>query len=280
LFQTILNGFALEVQNQAKSLLYFRLVNEESGLEFYYRTKRLAATTIDTTSVKWGAVQTSGHAVRSERFRAGAEINNFLIPNPVNGHAQVYLQSTPGTSALMDIPGLASLNNRIIHRAELRISELGGSAGSGNIYTPPVALLLDVKVKDSFYTSIPYDLSPLQPYFCYPANGIDFDYFGGIGRREVVAGQSIIVYRFNIARYIQNVISQKDPEQQLRISAPFYTTYRECRNVVAGFTPDVFPFQLTNTILNPPGRGQVRLAGGNYPDANLRMQLRIIYSKL
>jgi hypothetical protein len=55
--------------------------------------------------------------------------------------------------------------------------------------------------------------------------------------------------------------------------------YRDCSNSTNAFLPQVFPFQSGNTFIVPPGSGRVKVAGGNHPDARMRMQLRIIYSK-
>ncbi len=282
LFDSFFDGFALEVEGQGKTMFYHRLTNEESGLEFYYRSKRQVTGIVDTTSEKWTVNAFCGHANRFERFRSGSEVENFLVQDPVNGHSQIYLQSAPGTAAKLTIPGLASLTNRVIHRAELRIVQLGAGSATATTFTAPTGIYLDRKElnSDTSYAGLPYDLSPLQPYFCYPFNGIDFSYFGGIAKRENIAGTEAVVYRMNIARYLQNVISRGDPIFEMRLSAPFYMVYANCQSAVLGWRSEVFPYQLGNSFINPVGVGQVSVAGGNHPNSNLRMQLRIIYSKL
>lgn len=281
-FELALNGFALEVEGQARTLFYHRLTQEESGLEFYFRSKRNGSGALDTLSEKWGVTSRCGHANFIERNRSGAEIENFLAEDPVNGHPQVYLQTTPGTAAKLTIPGLATLTNRVIHRAELRMVQLNPDNPTSASYIPPNGIFLDRRElnSDTSYAGLPFDMSPLQGYFCFPFNGIDFGYFGGLGKVETIGGANTVVYRLNISRYIQNIISKGDPIFELRLSAPFYMVYENCTGFSIGFNSNVFPYEVNNTFINPPARGQVSIAGGNHPNQNLRMQLRIIYSKL
>jgi len=283
-FEKVFNGFALEADGAARSAFYFQLTHSESGLEFYYRTKAAGTSKIDTTSLLWKSTALNcGHANNIERMRTGAELENFLVPNPLVGHEQIYLQSTPGVMAKLTIPALPSLTNRVVHRAELRLVQLGAGTPTATDFTPPPGILLDRNElnSDTSYTGMPFDLSPLQGYFCFPANsGIDFSYFGGVATKETISGESVTVYRINISRYVQNVISKGDPLYTMRLSAPFYSVYSNCTYGLPGFAKNVFPYTSSSGFVDPPMLGQVRLAGGNHPNANLRMQLRIIYSKL
>ena len=176
--------------------------------------------------------------------------------------------------------------NRIIHRAELRITQVEPLADPQLL--PPNALYLDLidTASEITYKGVPYDLSPSPGanYYCYPnSNGISFGYFGGLTHNENVANNSVPVYRFNISRYLQSVVSRGEPLYQFRLSAPFYMFYKNCANSSTSYPQQVFPFTdaSTGSLLNPPGKGRIKVAGGgsNVPQ-NIRMQLRIIYSKL
>lgn len=279
LFKEYLPGFALQADPAAASLQYFGLQDASSQVTFYYRTKSFGK--IDTTSKGFGFTPTSGHAVKFERNRAGAEINNFLNADPQKGASQIYVQTAPYTKVSVKIPGLKTLTNRIIHRAELRVVELTPNNGPQSQLTAPPILYLDVEEKDNNFKGVPYDLTPLTNYFCFPNNVIEFFYFGGPTKTEKINGESLNVYRFNIARHVQGIITRKEQVFNFRLSAPYYMVYSNCYNSNYTVPPNYFFLKNTNgSIPNIPGNGRVRLAGGSYPDVNKRMQLRIIYSKL
>src|SRR5690606_22544374 len=67
-----------------------------------------------------------------------------------------YIQNTPGTYARIKIPGLAGLNNSIIHRAELIMEQVYDISDS--LFTAPSGLFLDAYDPSvSKYRTIPYD---------------------------------------------------------------------------------------------------------------------------
>lgn len=279
LFKEYLPGFALVADQAAASLQYFGLRDATSQLTFYYRTKIVGK--IDTTAKGLGFTSTSGHAVKFERNRAGAEINNFLNADPTAGASQIYVQTAPYTKVSVKIPGLKTLTNRIIHRAELRVVELTPNTGPQSQLTAPPILYLDVEEKDNNFKGVPFDLTPLTNYFCFPNNQVEFFYFGGPTKTEKVNGETLNVYRFNIARHVQGIVSRKEPVFNFRLSAPYYMVYNNCINSNYTVPPNYFFLKNTNgSVPNIPGNGRIRLAGGSYPDVNKRMQLRIIYSKL
>lgn len=280
-FKQRLPGFALVADGSAKTLLYFNL-GDASKIEFFFRANP-NTTAIDTTSGSFSFTGKSGHAVKFENNRSGAEINNYLVKDPVNGTDNIYLQSAPGTNATLHFNGLDIFKqtNKIIHRAELRVTQSGPAIN--NQLTAPRGLYLDVidTTADLTYKGLPYDLNPFGVYYCYPASGIDFSYFGGLTSTETVNGNNLAVYRFNISRYIQAVVTRNEPIYDFRLSAPFYTFYKDCANPNSSYPQQVFPFALGGNLLDPPGMGRLKIAGGsNAVNQNVRMQLRIIYSKL
>ena len=128
---------------------------------------------------------------------------------------------------------------------------------------------------------MPYDLFPFAGYYCYPGQGIDFSYFGGPYSYEVVGGERVAVVRFNISRYLQGILTRQEPMYDLRLSAPFSMYYRECVNTYAiSYPAQVFPLQFRGSSVVKVASGRVRVAGGNHPNPNYRMQLRVIYSRL
>ncbi len=276
-FKKYLPGFALAPQGNPSALFYFNL-SLGSKLQFFFQ--RQVNGVIDTTSASFPFSTICGHAVKLEHNRAGAEVNSFLTPDPIKGNDQIYIQTTPGTMATLHIPGLDTLTNKVIHRAEIRITQLGETRNVSQL-TPPNALYLDLVDTAGTFMGIPYDMSPFTPYYCFPGNGINFSYFGGFANYEEVNGDSLAVYRFNISRYIQGIISRQEKVHDLRLSAPFQMYYQSCSNGSANYPAQVFPLITNGANTNPVGLGRIRIAGGGPAvDPNLRMQLRIIYSKL
>lgn len=278
LFKEFLPGFALEAGGNPQALFYFQM-SSGTKIEFYYRNRITAG--VDTLVASFGLTYLSGHAVKFERNRAGAEVANWQTPNVSKGLSQIYLQATPGTAADISIPGLNGLSNRIIHRAELRVTQMEPNPSGLSQLVTPQGLYLDAKDSTGVFRGIPYDLSPFSPYFCYPSSGPDFGYFGGFRNSESVGNDILSVYRFNIARYIQAHVSRNEKLYPLRLSAPFYLYYKYCVNQSTAYPQQVFPFVTSNATINRIGYGRVKVAGGTQQvDPKIRMQLRIIYSKL
>lgn len=282
-FKTYLRGFALEATGTPNTLLYFALGSGK--IQFYYRNNVLA-TTSDTTSSTITFNSRCAHAIKFDRDRTGAQVNTLATQtdNWTTGYDDIYIQATPGTAAKIKIPGIDTfkLTNRVIHRAELRVTQLTSKEQLQR--TPPNALYLDIRFDTvkNIYKGVPYDLSPYQAYYCYPAEDINFSYFGGITRYEKpVAGDSSATYNFNLTRYLQGIVTRGDDQYELRLSAPFYNFYENCANGSTTYPQQVFPLTISSSAINPIGRGRVKVAGGGPTvPQNVRMQLRVIYSKL
>lgn len=279
IFNSYMPGFALEAQGIPNAIHYFG-VSTGSEIQFYYRAKK--DTTQDTLMRAYGMTFTSGHAIKFERDRSGAEINSFLTQDPDRGVEQIYIDGTPGAMASLKIPGIQTLTNRVLHRVDLRVVELAPNTGATEQLIAPRALYLDAESIDEpgNFKGIPYDLSPFGRYFCYPQAGVDFSYFGGIAAKRQINGGTHVEYTFNITRYVQSVITRNEPFYNLRLSAPYYMYYKDCVSPSVSFPSQVFPFLAGNSFINNVGESRVRVAGGNHPDSRLRMQVRVIYSKL
>jgi hypothetical protein len=279
IFRNFLPGFALEVQGSPMALHYFSLT-AGSGIEFYYQQKKGAIR--DTLRASFNVTSRSGHAVLFERYRSGSEINNALTPNPTTGVEEIFIDGTPGAMASILVPDLKTLSNRVLHRAELIVTELDPATGIFSQLTAPKALYLDAEYEKDpgNFRGIPYDLNPFTSYYCFPQSGIDFGYFGGVPRLITIDGIRHNQYRFNVTRYIQGLITRKEPHFNLRLSAPYYMYYRDCRSNTPPFEQQVFPFISGNRFINEIGESRVKVGGGNHPDPRFRMEVRLIYSTL
>jgi Domain of unknown function (DUF4270) len=272
LFTTIFKGFAVEAGGgtDANGLFYIGLTDAATRLEVHYRRKNI--TPVDTSYSSWIVVGTTSTVVKKSatasyvsRERAGSQ----YAARPSSSD-ELFIQATPGTYATLQIPGLSLLDNRIIHRAELVIEQIPSPA---TMLQVPSYLYLDAVDTGTTwkYKPLPYDLSPnefynpntsAQPF--YPSNGIDYNYFGGrpVTKTDPLTGKLTYSYVFNISRYVQNIVTKHELSYGLRLTAP-YTLY------YYGYS---LPFS------NLLGYGGIKIGNGN--NANYKLRLRIVYSKI
>ncbi len=272
LFTTVFKGFAIEANggSDAKGLFYINLTDINTRIEIHYRKKNI--TPIDTIHSSWTIIGTTSTVINKSatanfinRDRTGSQYAN----RPVSSD-ELFIQSTPGTFATLQVPGLSLLNNRIIHRAELIIEEIPSAV---TVLKEPSYLYLDAVDTGTTwkYKALPYDLNPsayynpnasVQPF--YPTNGIDYTYFGGkpIPKIDPFTGQLTNYYIFNISRYVQNIVTKHEVSYGLRLAAPYELYYY-------GYN---LPFS------NLLAFGGVKIGNGNNP--NYKLRLRIVYSKI
>jgi hypothetical protein len=243
------------------ALAYFNLRNSNSKLIVYYKSKKTANPTGKDTLETAYTFANFGHAntiVRNNLYNYASTLASGVANEPV-----LYLQSSPGSYATVKIPGLKNLPNYTVHRAELIIEKVADPAQSADYpFDPPPLLFLDAidSANSNRPTCIPNDFI----FNSAAALGYDVFIFGGSQRNKS--------YRFNLSRYVQGIITRKDPSYTLRLYAPYTTQpyYQFLGNFLNT------PLFISQTI----GYGRVVLAGGAYPDPTRKMRLRIIYSKI
>lgn len=267
LFKEKFRGFALKADaGTGNGLAFFALSNTAiTRLTVYYSVTN--GTTTDTTE----AVFT--HALRplsGNRATKGGQAN-IIKRQPAGNWAaylengqplddKLYIQSSPGSAGYITIPGLATFENKLIHRAELIVTRIPSTLD--NFFTPPHQLFVD-RVKPGS------DSAFLFPEFLVANNsgGTSFNLtsFGGNLRTDNT-------YRFNITKVVQDVIAGRLANPVLRIYAPF----------------DVEPFNPSLSLAPPtfvqtipyPAYGRVVVGGGNYAEQGKALRLRIVYSNL
>ena len=272
LFKAQIKGFAIKTDRDSRSngLLYSNVTDGKTRLEVHFRRRNFNR--IDTTYSAFyfsnGVNSTaSAHAIHLERDRSAAEMT--LAPEP----DALYLQVTPGTYSLLNVPVLGLLGNRIVHRAELTIEQVPSSNAIDQVMAPPSFLYLDLAdtpLSSNRYKTIFFDLNPgafydpNSPISFLPSSGIDFGYYGGFLRTRVdqQTGATINYYTFNITRYVQNIITRGEYNYTFRLSAPYNLVYN-------GFS---YPYR------NSLCYGRIKVGNGNHPRYPLR--LRIVYSKI
>jgi hypothetical protein len=270
-FRKFVKGFAVE-STSGEALMGFNLEGDNTKLAIYYKDDNG-----DSPVEKWDT------AVAYFAFNASAnnasanyiarDYTGSALAAAVGGSAPddlVYIQSTPGSFATIKIPGLAGLNNNLIHRAELIMEQVYD--GSDTLF-PPTNLYLDAydPVIPGFRT-IPYDVT-------FDATGnTNLGDFGiaPINTKDL-AGRVVKSWRFNLTRYVQHIVNDTEKVYDLRLFSPFSVSERYGIGELSSSSSKI-PFTINSSI----GKGRVRLAGNTGPaDTNpQRMRLRIVYSKI
>ncbi|MGZ5219599.1 MAG: DUF4270 family protein [Chitinophagaceae bacterium] len=279
-FREQLKGFALESVS-GNAIMGFDLEGVNTKLAIYYKDDN--GDPGNTPTAQWDTLVTyfsfaentsSASANYIVRDYAGTPL--AASANGINGTPDdlIYIQSTPGSFATIKIPGLAGLNNSVIHRAELIMEQVHD--GQDTIF-PPTNLYLDA-----------YDPAAIAPKFRMIPYDVAFDGSGnsnfasfGIGgvNTKDPSGNSIKSWRFNLTRYVQHVVNDTEPVYDLRLFAPL--AVRELyRPGPVGAESTLVPFAVP--VNAAAGKGRVRLAGNTGAgDTNpQRMRLRIVYSKI
>ena len=271
IFRTKFKGFAVQSMNTGEAVMGFNLASNNTKLAIYYHYDK--GTIVDSATVAYfgfngnsaldpGASASANYIQRDYSSTPLITTVNNAIEDPV-----VYIQNTPGTFAILKIPALGTLNNRLIHRAELIVEQLYHP--SDTLFRAPELLHLDASdptiTRNYKFRTIPYD-------FQYTPTGFDFRSFGSLPQNSIDAGgNKIRIWKFNVSRYVQHVLNRTQTLYDLRLFAPF--NVNESYGIPPG-TDQVFPFFVNPTIV----KGRIRVGGGNHPTQ--RMRLRLIYSKL
>lgn len=266
IFKSVFKGFEVKVNEgmspYKNALAYFDLTdNSKTKLTFYCRVvKNGVKDTINPVFV-FSSNETFGtsdpHANIIKRTPGNGYLSN--INNGSTDDELLYIQSSPGSYATVKIPGLDTLNNRVVHLAELVVEKI--PSVQENYFTPPGIMFLDAinNAGDTVFT-IKHDFIPGQEYPGYDVSG-----FGGVFRNNR--------YNFNITRYVQGIVTKNDPSNTLRLYAPYltYPFYMMPNGVLSGSRLPLF--------INPlVSQGRIIVGGGSHPTRPMR--LRIIYSKI
>ncbi len=272
IFKSKIKGLAIIADpSQGNGLFYIGMDDATTRLEFHYKKKNnnKLDTTFSSFYFSTGIsfkVSASAQATNFKRDRTGAEISS-----PSND--VLYIQSTPGTYANLTIPALNNFPNSIVHRAEISFEQIPTTNPIDAALTPPLYMYLDLIDSSSSsgvtYKPVYYDLSPNAYYnpdnsvSFFPSNGIDFSYFGGTRRVKAdAAGKPQYFYTFNLSRYVQNLITKRGYSYSFRMYAPYNLHYHN------------FVYAFNNNLAN----GRVKIGNGN--NANFKMSMRLVYSKL
>ena len=236
-----------------KALAYFGLSdNAKTRLTVYYRISTGGVMDTSYTEFVYKNLVAKG-ANLLKRNIANTNYQRNIAGLSTN-KPKLYIQSAPGSYATVRVPGLASLSNRLIHRAEL-IIEKEPSTEDDILGSPTLFLDLDDSAR-KVYRSVPYDFSTDL------AGTYNAAAFGG-----TLVGNK---YTFNLTRSIQGIVTRKESVYTYRLYAP-YGTY-----------PIYYPYSVQTGspifVNSTIGSGRAVVGGGS--STTHKMRLRIIYSKI
>jgi hypothetical protein len=272
LFRIYNNGFAVKAIS-GNALLYVNLLESQTRLELHYKRKNGGA--VDTAYSNF--YFNSG--LQGEIIRRSSVANNIIRNrNPLpSGDQELYLQTTPGTFANLEMPALTNYGNKIVHRAELQISQIPDPIND-KIFLESNYLYLDlIDTGANKWKPVYFDLNPSSaydpdfktigyPYF--PSNGdVDLNYFGGYLRKRQTSMGAQGYYNINLTRYIQQLATKKTTNYKMRLFPAHSFSYPQ-------YSSTVIPYR------NPIAFGRVRVGGGANPNPQYRMRLRVVYSKI
>jgi hypothetical protein len=266
-FKSKFRGFALQSVGSGNALMGFNLAGVNTKLGVSYKYHKNNPVKYDTTVAyfTFGSLSASANYVKRDYSGTPALVtfNGTVTPDPV-----VYIQATPGTFATIKIPDLATLSNRVIHRAELVMEQIYD--GSDTVFPAPNFLYLDA-IDPSIASGPKFRTIPIDVGFI-SSNELNLTSFGVVPVFSTdAAGNKIRTWHFNVSRYVQHILTHTQSLYDLRLFAPVYIA--EQLGTPPG-TDQLTPVNINTTI----ARGRVRLGGGSHPTQ--KMRLRIIYSKL
>lgn len=292
-------GFELSTTS-GNALISINPSEATTRLAFYYRiTRNFVVDTVTTiTSFLFNQFDDTNHIAASRQanfIKRDTTAGQFASFRPINntGDSLLFVQTAPGTHVRLKIPGINSLSNRIIHRAELIATQVPFNTVTDlQQMLPPRYLLLSIyDTARKAKRNIPTD------FYLDASNQPDISYFGGdvLRRIDPVFGD-VAYYNFNISRYIQGIATRQDTSfAEFRITAPandsvlYKATYPSViYPLYTGVSYSPFAkYLFTQATANTNGFGRVRLAGGagttggSSPNrSSIRMRLRVIYSKI
>lgn len=269
-FINFFKGFAIvpdENLSGQQTLSYFDFSTNNTRLSMYVRATKNGVT--DTSVIDFGVSGLTALSNSLIRDRGTSEITTHLN-HPATGDSVVYIQTNPGSYALLSIPGLSGLSNRVINRAELIVDQVYSPNTFDNIFAPPVNLYLDARdstINPDSYIPIPCDFNATELQNNFATMG------GRIKQAKDNNGNAISEYVFNISRYLQSMVTKKKNNLTLRLSAPYYVNYTSTYTDNCG--QSIVPLKF---IRNNIADGRIKINGTN--NSPTRIRLRIVYSVL
>lgn len=232
--------------NMGNAIYYF-LLNGSSdfnraNIQFYYTEQKVGGgDTVKYASFYFDQTR-NAHYNRITRRFTGTETAKYLSSTAASDSV-VVMHNEPGAALDIRVPNIKSLPKQPIVKAELIITQVKLPGDQADIYFPPARIF---PVRRG-----PSGTEQIQDR--YPLNSSEALFFmDGLRKDFVSNGVTYSQYTLNIPREVQRAIVEQRDTLHLRISG------------AATF----------------PGAYRLILGGRNFSNADLRLKLRIFYSKI
>jgi hypothetical protein len=271
LFDRTIKGYQIIPEQTGNALLRINLLDTNTKLAIYYRYQKNG--NMDTTVEYFRCNSyTSGSSNYIVRNRTGSKVAAWLPHSNSTNDSLIFIDTNPGIYAKLQIPDLdTSLNNIIVHRAEILMEQVADPTNPEEKYFTPPNLFLAAYSDSMRRFGLPNDIQYSSGYVanqfslgCYPYT-----------KTDSATGLPIYAYRFDISRYVQGIVTRHEKPYGLVLYAPYNDyIYTAEASLFAAFTGTS-----TSDPLNAgPAIGRVRLGGGN--NMQHKMRVRIVYSDI
>lgn len=277
-FKSIFRGFAIGPKSSnGNALIRISLTDTNTKLALFYKFQ--GSDGKQDTAVSYlrfsdgTASSVSGNANYIKRDYSSSKLQE-VWNSPQGDSNYAFIQTAPGTFTTVTIPGLSNLPNMIIHRAELITMQATSDDILNTTFAPPRFLLLSaLDTATKLKRNIPND-------YIVSSGIANTETFGGYVLQRDADGISVKAYTFDLSRYVQGIVTRKEKNYTLRLSAPVNDSIRYTDPYPSTISSGTYLYSPSNA--NNPANGRVKLAGGGLLPANnqIRMRLRIIYSRL
>ena len=258
-FYNSVRGLIVEPEQTqlSKALMLVSLTDTATHLSVYYHSKDNA----DTLTRRFSPnVLTSASSNTIIRNYQGTQIPSYIASSNTNDDL-IFMQSSPGIYSTIQTPGVDLLSNRIIHRAELLMYQVPDAA-SDQYLTPPNLFLAALDTSGR-RVIIPHDIT-------YSGTSISNLLQFGVAP---ISGSNGYHYSFDITRYVQGIITNKEKLYKLALVAP----YNQFVSIPVTDT-SFYTAPIATPSLNTAGVGRIRLGGGSNGNSAYKMRLHIVYS--
>lgn len=255
-FYTYLRGIMVEPDATGQALMRMNLTDTTTRLSLYYH-KLGGGDTLVKRFLPRALTSASSNTIL--RDYTGTEIPSY-INRPDSNQDLIFMQTSPGTRAFINISNVKGMPNVIVHRAEILMNQVP-YASNDTLLSPPNLFLAAYNKDSAHQFIIPYDVS------VYNGSINNLTQFGVSPRLK----NGVYSYSFDISRYVQNIITRSDTLYNLVLTAP-YNQYIYYDNTFQYALP------ISSPSLNYPATGRIRLGGGNNNNSQYKMRLHIVYS--